>query len=155
MKCNWVKPIKDFYRHPGMSDGRVNKCKECNKKDVSENYSKRRSYYKEYERTRLNLPHRVQARKKYAQSETGKICGNKAKQRWAERNPIKRKASNKVNNAVRDGLLVKPKQCQECGATGRINGHHDDYAKPLSVRWLCSACHSGWHKENGEAKNAA
>jgi hypothetical protein len=37
-KCEEVKPLTDFYKHKEMSDGRVNKCKECNKKDVRGNY---------------------------------------------------------------------------------------------------------------------
>ena len=39
-KCNIEKPLDDFYKHPQMLDGRVNKCKECNKKDVRGNYEK-------------------------------------------------------------------------------------------------------------------
>ena len=37
-KCGIEKGIDDFYRHPQMSDGHVNKCKDCNKKDVKGNY---------------------------------------------------------------------------------------------------------------------
>lgn len=40
-KCNTEKPISDFYKHPRMQDGHVNKCKICNKKDVSDNYFKK------------------------------------------------------------------------------------------------------------------
>jgi hypothetical protein len=37
-KCNLEKKLEDFYKHPRMPDGRVNKCKECNKKDTRDNY---------------------------------------------------------------------------------------------------------------------
>jgi hypothetical protein len=37
-KCNIEKPLNDFYKHPQMPDGHVNKCKICNKNDIHENY---------------------------------------------------------------------------------------------------------------------
>lgn len=43
------------------------------------------------------------------------------------------------------GELVRPAVCEQCGAAGDIHGHHDDYAKPLEVRWLCHPCHAGEH----------
>lgn len=33
-KCNSEKPITDFYKHPRMLDGHLNKCKTCTKKDT-------------------------------------------------------------------------------------------------------------------------
>jgi hypothetical protein len=35
-KCQKEKPLTDFYTHPKMSDGHLNKCKCCTKKDVKE-----------------------------------------------------------------------------------------------------------------------
>lgn len=51
-KCNIKKPITDFYKHPQMPDGHVNKCKECNKRDVRKNHSLRTEHYREYDKTR-------------------------------------------------------------------------------------------------------
>jgi ribosomal protein S27AE len=57
-----------------------------------------------------------------------------------------------VAYAVDHGILQRPRICEECsenrGMTNRILAHHDDYSKPLSVRWLCSRCHSEWHGVN-------
>jgi len=39
-KCNEVKDLDSFYKHNGMSDGYLNKCKICNKKDSKSNYIK-------------------------------------------------------------------------------------------------------------------
>lgn len=37
-KCKEEKTLNNFYKHKQMSLGVVNKCKECNKKDVRDNY---------------------------------------------------------------------------------------------------------------------
>lgn len=33
-KCGETKPLEDYYKHPKMSDGRLNKCKSCTKADT-------------------------------------------------------------------------------------------------------------------------
>lgn len=154
-KCGEVKPLSDFYKHSQMADGHVNKCKECNKKDVRENRKNRSDYYRDYESRRARQPHRVEARMLYAITTQGKESRRRAGQKYQESNPIKRAAQIMVGNAVRDGRLNKPDRCSECGATPKnLHGHHDDYAKPLNVRWLCPMCHKKWHQQNGEGANA-
>ncbi len=32
--------------------------------------------------------------------------------------------------------------CQICNRPGPLSRHHSDYAKPLSVIWLCKVCHA-------------
>lgn len=64
------------------------------------------------------------------------------KRAWAERNPEKIKAQNAVGSAIRDGLLTRGR-CASSGpeCSGQIEGHHEDYSKPLEVVWLCTFHH--------------
>jgi hypothetical protein len=61
--------------------------------------------------------------------------------RYMWRHPEKWAAKRKVQRAIRAGHLVRPSACSACGVSCRPHGHHDDYGKPLSVRWLCRECH--------------
>lgn len=46
-----------------------------------------------------------------------------------------------VMYAVKLGMLKRPDECEVCKSTIKIEGHHDDYSKPLEVRWICKCCH--------------
>ena len=129
-----------------MADGFLNKCKECTKKDNRANRLSKEGYYKEYDRKRANLPHRVKARQEYQKTDSGKKAGNKAKLNFIVRNPKKRQCHVAVHNALRDGVLVK-RPCEVCGAEN-VEAHHNDYNKPLEVRWLCKKHHDEWHRHN-------
>lgn len=134
-KCGQVKSLSDFYKHKAMADGHVNKCKECNKLDVSNNRNEKINYYRDYDRKRGN---RQSAERR---------------SEYVKKYPMKHRAHRMVSNAVRDGRIKRETKCQECGSDFAVHAHHDDYAYPLSVRWLCAACHKQWHKVNGEAPN--
>jgi hypothetical protein len=55
----------------------------------------------------------------------------------------KKRARNAVTYAMRTGrLVVQP--CEQCGDP-KSQAHHDDYAKPLDVRWLCRTHHNHAH----------
>lgn len=53
-------------------------------------------------------------------------------------------ARSMVNTAILNGVLVRD-ACEICGDTKKIDAHHDDYSKPLKVRWLCKSCHKKLH----------
>lgn len=71
---------------------------------------------------------------------------------WSQRFPEKRRAHRRVYLAIQKGILIKPDHCSKCGATGRIEGSHDDYSKPLEVVWLCPRCHGERDVELGHRK---
>lgn len=64
---------------------------------------------------------------------------------WKKRYPEKRRAQKRVANAIRNGRL-KRLPCEVCG--GLAEAHHDNYDKPLAVRWLCLVHHRELHKES-------
>jgi len=53
---------------------------------------------------------------------------------------------------LRRGKL-KRQGCEHCGSS-KAEMHHEDYDKPLVVRWLCRACHVLEHKRLRNFLNA-
>ena len=63
--------------------------------------------------------------------------------KWNRENRQKLEAHEAVRRALRDGTLKRGK-CEVCGSF-TVEAHHDDYAKPLEVRWLCRGDHQRHH----------
>ncbi len=133
-KCHVEKPLSDFYAHPQMADGHLGKCKECNKRDVQENYRARRPQYKEYERKRFQKP----KRKRYVAEQ---------QRAMREREPQKYKARKMVHNAIRDGKLIR-QPCERQPCDQKAQAHHENYSKPLDVTWLCFKHHREHHGQH-------
>lgn len=140
-KCNETKPYSEFYQHNETTDGYLGKCKHCAKLDSRNCRKKNKKYYQEYDKKRRQNSDRI-------------LSARQAIKDWQVKNPRKAWASRTLNNALRDGRILRGAECENCNSTENICGHHDDYLKPLEVRWLCSSCHSQWHADNGEGKNA-
>jgi hypothetical protein len=126
-KCGKVLPLSAFYRHPKMGDGHLGKCKQCARRAARANNARTRDARREYERKRARTPERRAAAAEY-------------QRRRRARKQTQYAAHTIVNNAIRDGRLT-PQPCEACGATECVQAHHDDYGKPLVVRWLCFKCH--------------
>jgi hypothetical protein len=66
------------------------------------------------------------------------------RRRYKAMNPEKNAAHVAVKSAIRSGVLERS-PCEVCGET-KVEGHHDDYSKPLDVRWLCRKHHLEHHR---------
>ena len=130
------------------------KCKECYCRQVRKYREDNIEKVLVYDRQRSNLPHRVEARLNYNTTQEGKAAGSRAKRKWAKSNLIKKAASQVIGIALRSKKIIRPDICEACLVVTKPHGHHDDYAYPMMVRWLCPKCHRLWHKENGEGKNS-
>lgn len=131
-KCNTVRLLDDFYKHPNMPDGHVNKCKECNKQDVTNNRHKNIDRIREYDRIRAKNPERAKASYEITKA-------------WRSEDKRRSGCHLMVARAVRNGKLFR-QPCVKCGEVKSL-AHHEDYDKPLEVMWLCQPCHKQRHKE--------
>lgn len=65
--------------------------------------------------------------------------------KWDSVNKEKKEAHKIIAHAIKNGIIVK----QPCGIceSWSSEAHHEDYAKPLKVVWLCRKHHQARHKE--------
>lgn len=119
-KCGQEKPLSEFYRHPRMADGHLNKCKECAKKDVSQNYEKniQSEEYVEKERER---------------------CRDKYRRLYAGR--LEKTHSHMENSSTRRELTQKGVVIER-----GMEVHHWNYNKRLSVFILTAREHKKVHR---------
>ncbi|CAL9961168.1 endonuclease [Vibrio phage K24] len=151
-KCQIEKECTDFQVRSASKDGFTARCKQC---------------LSDYDKSRANNSSRVRARKEYQKTDAYKESARRASRKYARDNKEKRKESvdkyrekNKkkyqchgiVAYAIKCGNLVR-NHCEVC-YSAKTHAHHDDYDKPLDVRWLCDKHHNEWHRINGEGKNA-
>lgn len=129
-----------------------------------------RSYVNSYcHRCRSNYPSVRVARIRWGKANRDKVLAYNAKWRrefgahfqkqWAKRRgfstyyqylkvhtPTQLLARQMFGSAIRSGRILRPKECSACHAQCVPHGHHDDYSKPLEVRWLCQPCHMAHHR---------
>ena len=65
---------------------------------------------------------------------------------YRKKNRIEVNARNLIYKHISRGKMVRGNMCNNCGGEGKMQAHHDDYSKPLEVKWLCKVCHR--HKHN-------
>ena len=85
--------------------------------------------------------------RKYITSPKGKAAHIRAvlKYRTMPDGKLKEVAVKAVSHAIRAGKISK-QLCEICGNI-KVEAHHQDYQKPLEVKWLCPKCHRKLHRE--------
>lgn len=85
--------------------------------------------------------------KKYRNTRLGRIASLEAVKRYCSKpnNIRKIKAHYALRRAVETGRIIKSLECSICRSSSLLHGHHDDYGRPLDVRWVCRRCHSNIH----------
>jgi len=105
--CDIEKSLDDFYKHPKMADGRLNKCKECNRKqsDEREKILRQNPDFVEKERNRSREKyHRLNYKGKYKQSfENKKATIKKHKEIYPEKHKARTASQRlKKNNPLNE-----------------------------------------------------
>ena len=128
-RCKIEKDEAKFYRDRSKKGNLSSWCKSCIKKK------------QQTERGREAARKRTA---KYGQTKRGKETQRKKDEKRKKAFPEKVKAYRAVKEALKIGRLFK-KSCP-CGET-KVEGHHEDYSKPLEVDWLCRKCHLELHRK--------
>lgn len=140
-KCGVEKDSSNFYTSKTNNDGLCSYCKKCQIANVTKSFKKFYNTDKYKERI-----------KKYG-NKYDKIFKLKHKEEIKEKrkiykinNPEKIKARQKVLNSVYKKKIFR-QPCCVCG-NPKVEGHHEDYGKPLEIIWVCKKHHIEIHQKN-------
>ncbi len=140
--CDEVKSLDSFYVHSKMKDGHLGKCKDCCKSHASARREIKLEEIQAYDRRRGRTEkHREACRARAHKYKDKRVEYNN---RHKAKNPEAYKARTAVGTAIRDGKLTT-QPCELCG--DKAHAHHEDYSKPLEVRWLCARHHGLVHRK--------
>jgi hypothetical protein len=67
------------------------------------------------------------------------------KEQWRKKHPREYSAGKKARRARNKGIIQQGKHCEVCKREGYLVMHHEDYAKPLNINWVCQSCHRKIH----------
>ena len=130
-KCKELKSIDNFAFIKKGRPLRIPMCRSCTKKTNSE--------YRSSEHGKAVI--RRQFKRRYNKHADEYI--NKATDRYFKK-PEAVRAAAQARYALKKGLIEK-KACENC-SSDKVEMHHDDYSRPLEIRWLCRSCHMKEHK---------
>ena len=88
--------------------------------------------------------------------ENRSICPKCKSRNWNKFRELytKSQCHSLVSKAIQVGELQRAALCENCGQERYTHAHHDDYSKPLEVRWFCCSCHRRLHTHSKSNKSA-
>ena len=107
-----------------------------------EEYQKNKEHYRKYNREYLRL-WRLTSTSDYSEYQREYF----RKYRSIPEQKLRNNARNAVNNAITQGKLQR-QQCETDSCVVVGEAHHDDYTKPLDIKWLCRKHHEELHHPN-------
>lgn len=129
--CHQEKPRSDFLKHPETSDNLGSWCKFC-----------RCEYMRQYRQSAHGRERITEGKRRYKKTEK---C-REAQRRYRENRPLRYAARMAVTVAIQTKEIPPASDLScFCGAPA-AEYHHRDYAKPLEVDPLCTACHYEIHR---------
>ena len=131
-RCKQEKLDSDFCKDRRTGSGLQGWCKTC---------------HVEYQQSPAGKESQRKRDKKHSQTLKGKATAIRKTRKRKERFPEKFKAVQAVRNAIQTGKLTRPLACPSCDVERFVEAHHEDYNKPLDVKWLCQDCHRILHRE--------
>lgn len=144
--CGISKPL-DAFRRP-MKRGQIkyrHECLDCES-----------AYYRsaEYKKKANSKARQYREEGRYVDRDSKHL------ERLREVTKQKQRARRLVADAILSGAIKRATECSVCGAPDSrqpgnrslVQAHHDDYSKPLEVRWLCRPCHVAHHNADRQQK---
>lgn len=134
-KREYLKEKSRIYREKNPE-----KFKESCRKHYLKNRERKQDFQRNYywkNRQKITIK-----RKEYNATEKNKENRRKYYQENKEKLKKQNDAHKMVSYAVKLGLIKKPEKCEKClEIYPNLDGHHNDYDKPLEVLWICRKCH--------------
>lgn len=150
-KCSIDKPLTEYYPKKTAKRGYTAACKSCHIKDVLSRYKASPKQLNKSKWQKENQP-KYEKDKKRNQSAKRRAYKKAYNTAYRAKNKEKCLAHRLVVKALREEVLSR-EPCEKCGDK-KSEAHHDDYSKPLTVRWLCTHHHKEHHAiEDATAKN--
>jgi hypothetical protein len=143
--CHQEKRLMDFYNKKNGKFGKHAICKNCHKGKSAkwkENNPDRVRINQTLYKERLNSQY-LDLDSKFTLRLDEK--NKEGFERYAN-TKMRLLANNILNYGVRKGYIEKSNICSLCKIEIDIEGHHDDYSKPLQVTWVCHGCHVLIHR---------